>query len=45
MEERSPLWRGWRGVFSPWRKKREGDRKAAGDGFIPYIATFLLGRG
>jgi hypothetical protein len=26
-------------------KKRGGDREAAGDGFIPYITTFLvLGR-
>jgi hypothetical protein len=26
-------------------KKREGDRKAARDGFIPYIATFFIGEG
>jgi hypothetical protein len=27
-------------------KKREGDREAAGDDFIPYMTTFLvLGRG
>jgi hypothetical protein len=27
VEERFPLQRGWRGVFSPWRKKWEGIRK------------------
>jgi hypothetical protein len=45
VEERSPLLRGWRGVFGPQRKKR-GDREAARDDFIPCITIFLVfGRG
>jgi hypothetical protein len=46
MEERFPLKRGWRGVFSPWRKKRGGYRGSAGEGFIPYMTIFFaIGEG
>jgi hypothetical protein len=27
VEERSPLWRGWREIFSQWRKRGKGIRK------------------
>jgi hypothetical protein len=39
VEERFPLWRGWRGVFSQWRKK-ENYRKSVGEVFM---TSFLLG--
>jgi hypothetical protein len=39
MEERSPLQRGWRGVFSPLRKKG-GYMRSAGEDFIPYMPIF-----
>jgi hypothetical protein len=31
---------GWRGVFSPWRKK--GDSEVVGDVFILYMTIFLV---
>jgi hypothetical protein len=52
---RAPLNRGWRRAslyrgdeegFLVHGEKKGGDRETAGDGFIPYMATFLvLGKG
>jgi hypothetical protein len=39
---RGSLYRGDGGKFLVHGEKRGGDREAAGDGFIPYMTTFLL---
>jgi hypothetical protein len=39
VEERLPLWRGWRGVLVNG-EKRECFRESAGEDFIPYMTIF-----
>jgi hypothetical protein len=39
---RDPLYRGDGEEFLVHGEKKGGGREAAGDDFIPYIATFLL---